>query len=99
MKIIIEVPHDEDDWQVENLTEAIEQSEATITSIRMVSDVTAERLWRVDDNVTGQPVSREFDTDDAATAICREFNSSPAAGGRYHVVTWIDDGLEWRRAR
>lgn len=45
-----------------------------------------EDVYYVGDNVTGKAASREFDTEDSASAVCRSLNTPPGAGGRYKVM-------------
>lgn len=41
--------------------------------------------WVVYDAVTGAVVSRSFEKEEHANSVCREFNRTQGAGGRYNV--------------
>lgn len=51
--------------------------------------------WRVQDNMTGSPVTQEFGDPDTASYYCRALNT-PSAGGRFGVYTNAPSG-QWER--
>lgn len=54
--------------------------------------------YRVEGNISGELASREFDTDEEATAACAALNWQAGAGGKYGVYVNRDGGSTWLRS-
>jgi len=64
---------------VGTMTDALNET-GYVSDHRIVPDLT----YHVEDNVTGQRMSKDVDTEDHADSICRSMNT-PNSGGRYGV--------------
>jgi hypothetical protein len=52
--------------------------------------------YRVEDNISGIVASREWDSQETATAACAALNLNHP-GGKYGV--YVNDGTGWKRAQ